>query len=167
MYEILEKHYRDNYTSFLKISIARMGDVVVAEEIVQEAYCKACAYLSQGKEPQHLHAWFFRLLMNCINDAMETERMRGMSGQKNRSYRSDIMYNGLDISDNSDTIPHFVKDDISLELWSKVNKLPEKYKIIFDLYYIEGFSHKEIGSILNIHPKTSRNLAYSLRKYFT
>ena len=43
------------------------------------------------------------------------------------------------------------------ELKDLINKLPEKKKIVFNLYVIEGYNHNEIGELLGISPGTSKS----------
>lgn len=43
------------------------------------------------------------------------------------------------------------------EILSKVQDLPPVYRTVFNLYVIEGYSHKEIGQMLNITESTSRS----------
>ena len=50
------------------------------------------------------------------------------------------------------------------ELLNLIAGLPEGYRIVFNLYVIEGFSHKEIGATLNIEESTSRSQLLKARK---
>jgi len=43
------------------------------------------------------------------------------------------------------------------EILSLFNRLPDNYRLTFNLYEIEGYSHEEIGQILGISPSTSRS----------
>ena len=43
------------------------------------------------------------------------------------------------------------------EIVSVINQLPDGYRIVFNLYAIEGFSHKEIAQELNIGESASRS----------
>ena len=47
-----------------------------------------------------------------------------------------------------------------------IEKLPVGYRMVFNLYCVEGFSHKEIGDILNIDEGTSRSQLAKSRKTF-
>jgi RNA polymerase sigma-70 factor (ECF subfamily) len=50
------------------------------------------------------------------------------------------------------------------DLMTLVNDLPEGYKIVFNLYAIEGFSHKEIAEMLKIEVSTSRSQLLKARR---
>jgi len=43
------------------------------------------------------------------------------------------------------------------EILNMISQLPEKYRVIFNLYEIDGYSHKEIASFLDINESTSRS----------
>ena len=69
------------------------------------------------------------------------------------------MYLETDI-DAADKEPDF--DKLSTELEAKdllkmINELPSGYRTIFNLYAIEGYSHKEIGELLGINENTSKS----------
>ena len=51
-----------------------------------------------------------------------------------------------------------VLDSIGVkEIMAMINKLPEGYQMVFNLFAVEGYSHKEIGELLNINESTSRS----------
>jgi RNA polymerase sigma factor (sigma-70 family) len=50
------------------------------------------------------------------------------------------------------------------ELMSMIDKLPDGYRIVFNLYAIEGYSHKEIAEMLEIQESTSRSQLVKARK---
>ena len=43
------------------------------------------------------------------------------------------------------------------DLLNMIMELPPKYRMVFNLYAIEGYSHKEIGTMLNISEGTSKS----------
>ncbi len=54
-----------------------------------------------------------------------------------------------------------VDDEISLDfLLSVIQELPERYRLVFNLYVLDGYSHKEVSQMLHIAEGTSKsNLA--------
>ena len=50
------------------------------------------------------------------------------------------------------------------ELIEMIKRLPEGYRIVFNLYVIEGYSHDEIAAMLNIESVTSRSQLAKARK---
>ena len=52
-------------------------------------------------------------------------------------------------------------EDVILKL---ISQLPDGYRLVFNLNVIEGFSHEEIGNMLNIQASTSRSQLVKARK---
>ena len=50
------------------------------------------------------------------------------------------------------------------DIQSLIDSLPDGYKMVFNLYAIEGFKHKEIASILEINEGTSKSQLSHARK---
>ena len=57
-----------------------------------------------------------------------------------------------------------VSDLSGEELLSLIQKLPDGYRTIFNLYAIEGYSHEEIGKLLGIEAVTSRTQLLKARR---
>jgi len=74
-----------------------------------------------------------------------------------RRYEKEVV--GYEVKDRDEdamepsTYAHLSQKDI-LDL---INNLPDGYRLIFNLYVIEGFQHEEIAEMLNIQPGTSRS----------
>jgi RNA polymerase sigma-70 factor (ECF subfamily) len=50
------------------------------------------------------------------------------------------------------------------ELTQLIQELPPGYRIVFNMYAIEGYSHKEIAEMLNISPGTSKSQLFKAKK---
>ena len=58
-----------------------------------------------------------------------------------------------------------VYDDLQAhEIMKLIASLPDGYRIVFNLYAIEGYSHKEIAALLGIQESTSRSQLVKARK---
>ena len=58
-----------------------------------------------------------------------------------------------------------IADQLSVEeLHRMINKLPEGYRFILNLYAIDGYSHKEIAEMLQISESTSSSQFYRAKK---
>ena len=74
--------------------------------------------------------------------------------KKKRIELVSIEETALTISDEGDWS---VKEEVSVSIvTSAINSLPEKYKVVLNLYLIEGYDHKEIAKVLNITEVNSR-----------
>lgn len=117
-----------------------------AEDNLQDGFIKVLESVKQYKGEGSFEGWMKRIF---INIALEKFR-------KNRSVQ--VVDEVPEIVDEDD-----VDDNVSIPsevLFEFVNQLPEKYKLVFNLYVVEGMQHKEIAKLLGISDGTSKsNLA--------
>jgi len=116
-----------------------------AEDILQEAFIQAFRKLDTYNNKGPLGGWMRRL---TINKALEQYR-------KNRSLKN--TKDGY-----ATTVESTVGDEIfhqlgMEELLLKIQQLPAGYRTIFNLYAIEGYTHKEIAEMLNVAEGTSKS----------
>ena len=72
MHKQIENHYKENYGRILKRMTFRAGGIHQAEDIVQEAYCRALKYYSELKV-EEFDRWFSMILNNAYNDYKRDE----------------------------------------------------------------------------------------------
>ena len=117
-----------------------------AEDILQEAFVQIFKKLDSYNGKGAFGGWIRKI---TINKALEQYR-------KNKSIRriKDEMFTANHFEPNSDLI----LENLELkDLLSKIQKLPVGYRTVFNLYAIEGYSHKEIGEMLSIAEGTSKS----------
>ncbi len=147
------------YAGYLyTVSRRYMPDEESAKDILQEAYIKIFTYMHQFRSGQgKLKSWMSRIVAN------EALRRR----KKYLDYSQAPDPEALIIKVNPPVLGELMEEDL-LDL---IRELPEMYKAVFNLYILEGYSHKEIAEMLGITDSTSRsNLARAkaiLRKRIT
>jgi RNA polymerase sigma factor (sigma-70 family) len=119
-------------------------DRMEAEDLLQECFIKVFMNISTFKNEGPIELWVRRIIINT-----SIKRYHKMSYQ-NESPSSDLMPDKLNDYSAYDTILYD-------ELLGLVNSLPDGYRVVFNLYAIEGYSHKEIADLLNIKEATSRS----------
>lgn len=119
-------------------------DKMEAEDLLQDCFIKVYTNLSSYKNDGPFEVWVRRIIINT-----SIKRYHKMSYQ-NESSSSDLMPEKQTSYSAYDSILYD-------ELLSLVNELPEGYRVVFNLYAIEGFSHKEIAEMLDIKEATSRS----------
>src|SRR5690606_14605012 len=62
-----------------------------------------------------------------------------------------------------DDIPS-LKDITAEEIMRCIGELPDSYRTVFNLYAVEGYSHREIADLLHIPESTSRSLFFRARQ---
>ncbi|MCK4466478.1 MAG: sigma-70 family RNA polymerase sigma factor [Bacteroidales bacterium] len=115
-----------------------------AKDILQEGFIRVFTNLNQYNQKGSLEGWIRRIM---INTALEKYR------DKHYLARVDD-----EIEKSEQIIEVDVVDDLSAqELMKFIHDLSPKYRMVFNLYAIEGYSHKEISVLLNISEGTSKS----------
>ncbi len=123
------------------------GSTDEAQDILQEGFIRVFQHLRSFKGKGSFEGWIKRIM---VNTAIE-------------KYRERIYHLSIDsISEND----HHFTDNFAVELLevndvlALIQELPDQYRLVFNLFALEGYSHKEIGEMLSISESTSRsNLA--------
>ena len=115
-----------------------------AQDILQDGFVKVFRKIGQVKDAKAFPGWIRRVM---INTALER-------------YRSQVTMQHID--DEPAVYKEQVTDDILDELSAEsiiklIRDLTPKYRMVFNLYAIEGYSHKEISEKLNISEGTSKS----------
>jgi RNA polymerase sigma-70 factor (ECF subfamily) len=81
-----------------------------------------------------------------------------------KSFSNEI--NGLETTaeDASGALPSVFSQLHEEELLQLIQQLPDGYRIVFNMYAIEGYSHAEISALLGIQESTSRSQLVKARK---
>ena len=119
-----------------------------AQDLLQEGFVKVYDNLENFKWKGSFEGWMKRIFVNLALDR----------------YRSKISLLSIDdVTENQEPPDNDLNalDSISeKEILELIRKLPDQYRMVFNLYVIEGYSHKELGEMLKIRESTSRsNLA--------
>jgi RNA polymerase sigma-70 factor (ECF subfamily) len=126
------------------IALRYVKDSFVAEDIMQDAFIKVFKNMQYFKGEVTIGAWIKKIVINQCIDYLKKKKIELVSIDEKQ----------LTIEDAQDWI---VKDEVAVDfIISAINSLPEKYKVVLNLYLIEGFSHKEIATFLNITEVASR-----------
>jgi RNA polymerase sigma-70 factor (ECF subfamily) len=115
-----------------------------ARDILQEGFIKVFTKLDQVKNPAALPGWIRRVM---INTALE-------------KYRSQLYLRRIDdIQEemNEETDDGIYDTLTSRELVEVIQTLTPKYRMVFNLYAIEGYNHQEISEELGISVGTSKS----------
>jgi len=114
------------------------------KDILQESFIKIFASINsfKFKGPGSLKGWLTKIVVN--------ETLKHLCKSKHLDV-TDIAESEADIADEEPEV-----DEISSDLiYHLIRELPDGYRTIFNLYVIEGKTHKEIAYMLNIKESTS------------
>ena len=115
-----------------------------AEDILQEGFIKAFDHIKGFRFESRLDTWLTRIMINTA-----------LNYQRKKLY----LFPMVDVTE----IPLKEEENISLsgfhfnELLMFVQSLPDGCRVVFNMFAIEGYSHKEISEMLGISEGTSKS----------
>ncbi len=138
--------YRRHASKLYAVCLQYSGNDEEARDTLQEGFIKIFENLGHYKHEGSFDGWMRRI---TVNTALEKFRSR------HNLYRVDDIDQipEPDAEPDNDDYAGLGADD----LLSIIRELPPKYRMVFNLYAIEGYSHKEIGSMMNISEGTSKS----------
>ena len=122
-----------------------------AEDMLQDSFIKIFANLNQFNFQGSFEGWIRRMSVNyCLDFLRKKDPIKFTDGI------TDQIEELEDIEDSE--LENVLNADISKNDWQNILfQLPEHFRIVFCLFFIENYSHKEIADTLNIALKTSRS----------
>ena len=126
------------------VCIRYVGDRELAQDILQDGFVTLFSKLGSYKGEGSFEGWARRIF---INTALMHLR------KKDALKMSDELENARHLSSD---LTDQLEDMGYKELMSLVTSLPPGFRTVFNMYVIEGYSHKEIADILGISETTSR-----------
>ena len=150
-----EKARHELYTRYaaylFALCIRYVGDRELARDLMHDAMIKIFDSVGKYKPTGSLKSWCGRVAVNMVIDHL----------RKSRRLET------VSIDQTQEKIPEPQNEEIAkipkTELMRMVGQLPETKRVIFNLFCVEGYSHKDIAEMLNIKEKTSSSLLFKAR----
>ncbi|MBS1492480.1 MAG: RNA polymerase sigma factor [Bacteroidetes bacterium] len=140
----------DKYSGRIYSLALRMcGSNDIADDLTQDVFIKVWESISSFKGDSAFYSWLHRICINCFLMKLRTDK----------NYEKKIGE-----SFNNSLMIAYTNDDFSLDMEKAIQKLPSQAKLIFILFEIEGYKHKEISQMLNIEEGTSKAHLHKARK---
>jgi RNA polymerase sigma-70 factor (ECF subfamily) len=120
------------------------NDVDEAADVLQEAFISAFKNLNSYKGTASFGAWLKKIVVNKSINHIRSKKMNLVPLDEIEPVAEDV------IND----------EDLYLDIQrikSGINLLPDGYRVVFSLYLLEGYDHKEISQILGITESTSKS----------
>jgi RNA polymerase sigma-70 factor (ECF subfamily) len=116
-----------------------------AEDNLQDSFVTIFKKIDQYNYKGSFEGWLKRI---TINTALQRYREKGIFKIVNEENLEDV---SVEIESNDIGIDYLLKI---------IQELPDRYRLVFNLYVLDGYSHKEVANMLNITSGTSKsNLA--------
>ena len=117
-----------------------------AEDCLQESFVKIFLHIKSFNNQGSFEGWARKITINVLIAYLKKEKKFW------NSFQIDTLENT-----NHDNICISLGNLILDDLLSMVNRLPDGKRTVFNLYVIEGYSHKEIADLLGIKEGTSKS----------
>ena len=144
-----QKLYAQFSPKMLSVCRQYIKDVQLAEDIMITAFMKVFTNLSKFEFNGSFEGWIRRIMVN--------ESISFLRVQKKVKFIEDETY--FEESFNN------IESQFSVDaIQSLIDNLPDGYKMVFNLYAIEGFKHQEIATMLGINEGTSKSQLSHARK---
>ncbi|WP_299096985.1 sigma-70 family RNA polymerase sigma factor [uncultured Winogradskyella sp.] len=130
------------------ICLKYMKNKTEADDVFQDAFIKLFQKIDQYKFNGSFEGWAKRIF---VNEALEV--LRKKQRRLHIAIEDTIVENSID--GNSDNKGLAISQN---ELLEHIQQLPDNYRMIFNLFVFEDYSHKKIAEKLNIAEGTSKSL---------
>lgn len=148
--------YKKYYSLFLKLCARYAKDMHDAEQLVQDGYLKIFNHMNDYSGKGSFEGWMRRIVVNTCLDYLKSKYLKN----------SMQLHFPNEISDSGTfSVNNTALDKIALkDLLGIIQTLPPMSRTVFNLFVFEGYSHKEIGKILEMSEGTSQWHVNNARK---
>jgi RNA polymerase sigma-70 factor (ECF subfamily) len=143
--------YKKLYGFAMKICLRYASNRNDASEVLNEGFFKAFTNIEKYDKNWPFKSWLSKIMYNTSIDY----------------YRANLRWSQMADIDKSDypandtTIEHKLGYE---DLLATIQRLPPAYRVIFNLYAIDGYSHEEIAEMVGISASTSRSNLHKARQ---
>lgn len=124
-----------------------------AEDVLQDAFIKVFTKLDHYSGDGSLEGWIRRIIVNTSLDQI----------RKNAKFMTNVSVD--DVEYKLDFDGQILSSLMEKDLLQLINDMPVGYRTVFNMFAIEGYSHKEIAEELSITENTSKS-QYSRAKAY-
>jgi RNA polymerase sigma factor (sigma-70 family) len=147
--------YKKFAATMLGVCIRYSSSRDEAEDIVQEGFIKIFQSIKSFRREGSFEGWMKRIMINqALNHYRKSRKIPYHSVIEEINETEILDY---EEQEPPDTIP-------ADKLLALIQKLPEGYRMVFNLYVFEEYSHKEIAESLNVTESTSKTQLLKARR---
>ncbi|MDH7447350.1 RNA polymerase sigma factor [Aquimarina sp. 2201CG14-23] len=144
-----EQLYRLYGSKLFSICLKYSNNYASAEDTLQDAFITIFNKIEQYKSQGSFEGWIKRI---TINTALQ-------------KYRKQKVFEIIGEEQIEEVEVEIDEDQVSLDyLLEIIQQLPDRYRLVFNLYVLDGYSHKEIAEMLDISNGTSKSNLARARK---
>ncbi|MFN5983637.1 MAG: RNA polymerase sigma factor [Fluviicola sp.] len=129
----------------LAVCMRYLKNIDEAEDALQDGFVKVFQKIPEFKMEGSLEGWIRRIMVNNSLDAI-------------RRNKKQLLEDDVDSVQHKVSFTDFQFDDMDLQYLMKIiQSLPDGYRVVFNMFAIEGYSHKEIAETLGVSENTSKS----------
>jgi len=140
--EAQEQLYRLYAGKLFGLCLKYSDNQAQAEDSLQDGFLTIFAKISQYSNQGSFEGWMKRIVINTCLQKHRSQKLYEITNEENLAEEE------VEIDDESVSLDY---------LLNLIQSLPDRYRQVFNLYVMEGFSHKEIAKMLNISEGTSKS----------
>lgn len=130
----------------MTICLRYADDSLEAQDVMQDGFIKVFNSIEKFQFTGSLEGWIKRIMINTSLDNFRKNRKRKYALELDDE-------DAIEIKEENNIVEGITNE----YLLKVIQKLPEGYRIIFNMYAIEGYTHKEIAGELGISISTSKS----------
>lgn len=146
--------YKQYAPVLLAICLRYVADKSEAEDILQEGFLKIFKSVKDYSGQGNFEGWMKKIMVNTAITHFNREK---------KHYYHEEVEELVNVESEVSLSPD--KEYDAKELLELLTKMPEGYRLIFNLYAIEGFKHREIAEKLDIEESTSKSQYLRAKKW--
>lgn len=127
----------DHYTALYRYAYRLTGAASDAEDLTQEAFCKAQLQMAQLRDATRAKAWLFSILRNAYLHRARAQRQHRLVSLDS-------------VGDVAETLPDPLPEVEPERLQQALNELPEVFRTPVILYYLEEFTYRDIAEQMDL-----------------
>lgn len=137
-----EQLYRQYAPKLFSVCLKYSSNYAEAQDNLQDGFLLIFEKINQFSFKGSFEGWLKRIMINNIL----------------QKYRSERILSLVDEEIKDEVEIEIDEESVSIEFLMKIiQELPERYRLVFNLYAIDGYSHQEIADMLKISVGTSKS----------
>jgi RNA polymerase sigma-70 factor, ECF subfamily len=148
---IVDKYKNKSFTLLKRL----LKNNMEAEEVLQDCFLKAYQGLNSFRNESSFSTWFYRIVYNTALTKLSIKK------RKIENEMSDINEH-FELKSSYD-FHEAENEDISKFINNIIDKLPEKYSTVLNLYYLNEMSCEEISAVMNVSVSNVKIILYRSR----
>ena len=136
--------YEAHVDRVYRLAYRLAGDDDLARDFTQETFIRAFARLESFRGDSALSTWLHAIATSVVlNGLRKVKRLRGRETD-------------LEAADGVTGARRAAEPDLKTRLYAAIEALADKYRTVFVMHDVEGYTHEEIATALNVEVGTSK-----------